>query len=71
MTRLVPVTHVFAKHSVQRTRAIARGDAHEDSDYDVVVFLCEMADRWQEFGRLADLSTDILAAQLPLSRLQP
>jgi predicted nucleotidyltransferase len=38
----------------------ARGDAHEDSDYDVAVFLRDMADRWQEFDRLADLSTDIL-----------
>jgi predicted nucleotidyltransferase len=38
----------------------ARGDAHEDSDYDVAVFLHDMADRWQEFDRLAHLSTDIL-----------
>jgi predicted nucleotidyltransferase len=38
----------------------ARGDAHADSDYDVAVFLRDMADRWQEFDRLADLSTDIL-----------
>ena len=38
----------------------ARGDAHENSDYDVAVFLRDMADRWQEFNRLADLSTDIL-----------
>jgi hypothetical protein len=26
----------------------------------VAVFLRDMADRWQEFDRLADLSTDIL-----------
>jgi len=38
----------------------ARGDAREDSDYDVAVFLLDMADRWQEFDRLADLSTEIL-----------
>lgn len=38
----------------------ARGDAREDSDYDVAVFLRDMADRWQEFDRLADLSTDLL-----------
>src|SRR6266581_1051625 len=38
----------------------ARGDAREDSDYDVAVFLRDMADRWQEFDRLADLSTDVL-----------
>ena len=33
----------------------ARGDAHEDSDYDVAVFLRDMADRWQEFDRPAEL----------------
>ncbi len=38
----------------------ARGDAREDSDYDVAVFLRDMADRWQELDRLADLSTEIL-----------
>ncbi len=38
----------------------ARGDAQEDSDYDVAVFLRDMADRWREFDRLADLSTEIL-----------
>ena len=38
----------------------ARGDAQEDLDYDVAVFLRDMADRWREFDRLADLSTEIL-----------
>lgn len=38
----------------------ARGDAREDSDYDVAVFLRDMPDRWQEFDRLADISTHIL-----------
>lgn len=38
----------------------ARGDARDDSDSDVAVFLRDMADRWQEFDRLADLSTAIL-----------
>jgi predicted nucleotidyltransferase len=40
----------------------ARGDAHEESDYDVAVFLREMSDpdRWRELDRLADLSTAIL-----------
>ena len=38
----------------------ARGDAHEDSDYDVAVFLKDLADRWQEMDRLAGLRTDIL-----------
>jgi hypothetical protein len=32
----------------------------ERLDYDVAMFLRAMADRWQEFDRLADLSTDIL-----------
>ncbi len=39
----------------------ARGDASEDSDYDIAVFLNGLDDRWQEFDRLADLRTDILA----------
>ncbi|HEU0154977.1 MAG TPA: nucleotidyltransferase domain-containing protein [Stellaceae bacterium] len=38
----------------------ARGDAREDSDYDVAVFLRDMADRIAELYRLADLSTAIL-----------
>jgi predicted nucleotidyltransferase len=38
----------------------ARGDAHAESDYDVAVFLRDMADRGPELHRLADLSTDII-----------
>jgi uncharacterized protein len=38
----------------------ARGDADEDSDYDVAVFLRDLTDRWQELDRLADLRTDFL-----------
>jgi predicted nucleotidyltransferase len=38
----------------------ARGDAHEDSDYDVAVFLNDISDRLAEAMRLADLGTDIL-----------
>jgi predicted nucleotidyltransferase len=38
----------------------ARGDAKPDSDYDVAVFLRDMADRFAEMNRLADLSTAIL-----------
>ncbi|HEY6578387.1 MAG TPA: nucleotidyltransferase domain-containing protein [Rhizomicrobium sp.] len=38
----------------------ARGDARPDSDYDVAVFLRDMADRAKEMNRLADISTDIL-----------
>src|ERR1700677_3394051 len=37
-----------------------RGDARPDSDYDVVVFLRDMGDRFAEMDRLADLSSDIL-----------
>jgi predicted nucleotidyltransferase len=38
----------------------ARGDAREDSDYDVAVFLKGVADRWQEVDRIVPLVTDIL-----------
>lgn len=38
----------------------ARGDAHEDSDYDIAVFLKDLTDRWPELDRLADLGTEIL-----------
>jgi predicted nucleotidyltransferase len=38
----------------------ARGDAREDSDYDVAVFLRDMPDRVAELYRLADLSSAIL-----------
>jgi predicted nucleotidyltransferase len=38
----------------------ARGDAREDSDYDVAVFLHDMPDRIAELYRLADLSTALL-----------
>ena len=38
----------------------ARGDAGDQSDYDIAVFLHDMPDRWVEMNRLADLGTDIL-----------
>jgi predicted nucleotidyltransferase len=38
----------------------ARGEAHEDSDYDVAVFLKTLGDRWQELDRLADLRVTLL-----------
>jgi uncharacterized protein len=38
----------------------ARGDAREDSDYDVAVFLRDMGDRMTEMDCLAGVSTDIL-----------
>lgn len=38
----------------------ARGDAGQDSDYDVAVFLRHLNDRWRELDRLADLRADFL-----------
>ena len=38
----------------------ARGDAQQDSDYDVAVVLRSLADRWQEVDRIVPLVTDIL-----------
>ena len=38
----------------------ARGDAHEDSDYDIAVFLYDLTDYWREADRIADIGTDIL-----------
>ena len=49
----------------------ARGDAHEESDYDVALFLHGMSDRWQELDRLADLSTKIVEEDGPLIHAMP
>ena len=38
----------------------ARGDADEESDYDIAVFLRDFADRWEEVGRIVPIVTDIL-----------
>jgi uncharacterized protein (DUF433 family)/predicted nucleotidyltransferase len=38
----------------------ARGDANEESDYDIAVFLNNLTDRWRELDRLADLRSDFL-----------
>ncbi|HXO03400.1 MAG TPA: nucleotidyltransferase domain-containing protein [Stellaceae bacterium] len=38
----------------------ARGDAREDSDYDVAVFLHELTERWREVHRIVEVETDIL-----------
>jgi|SRR5271165_2124384 len=38
----------------------ARGDAKPDSDYDVAVFLEDMASRWDVFGTLAEIEVDVL-----------
>ena len=37
----------------------ARGEARADSDYDVAVFLKDLADRWQEIDRIIPIVTDI------------
>jgi predicted nucleotidyltransferase len=38
----------------------ARGDAHEDSDYDVAVFIKDLGPFWREVDRLVDIETDLL-----------
>jgi predicted nucleotidyltransferase len=38
----------------------ARGDAGEESDYDVAVFLRGFIDRWHEVDRIIPVVTDIL-----------
>lgn len=38
----------------------ARGDFHEESDYDVAVFLHGCADWWNEAGRIVEIATQIL-----------
>ncbi len=37
----------------------ARGDARDDSDYDVAVFIRDMKDRWPEMDRLAVMGVEI------------
>jgi uncharacterized protein len=38
----------------------ARGEAREDSDYDVAVFLHDLTDHWKEVDRIVEVETDIL-----------
>jgi predicted nucleotidyltransferase len=38
----------------------ARGEARPDSDYDIAVFIKDLATPADELGRLADVETDIL-----------
>ncbi len=38
----------------------ARGDARADSDYDVAVFLRKRGELWDELGKLAIITTEIL-----------
>ena len=40
----------------------ARGDAKEDSDYDVALFLNDLPDKWAEIGRLAELQDAMMDA---------
>jgi predicted nucleotidyltransferase len=40
----------------------ARGDARDDSDYDVAVFLKDLDDRWAESEKIAVAATDVLGA---------
>jgi uncharacterized protein len=49
----------------------ARGDAKQDSDYDIAVFLTELRDRWEELDRLAEVETDFLAATGALVHCMP
>ncbi|HEX5319547.1 MAG TPA: nucleotidyltransferase domain-containing protein [Stellaceae bacterium] len=49
----------------------ARGDAREDSDYDVAVFLRDMTDRWCERYRLADLRHQFLGEARIFLDLKP
>jgi predicted nucleotidyltransferase len=38
----------------------ARGDAREDSDYDIAVFIKDLGPFWDEVDRLVDVETDLL-----------
>ncbi len=38
----------------------ACGEARPDSDYDVAIFLRDMADRWAELDRIVPVVTDII-----------
>jgi uncharacterized protein len=38
----------------------ARGEAGEDSDYDVAIFLRDFTERWPEVDRLVEIETDLL-----------
>ena len=38
----------------------ARGDARDDSDFDVAVFLKEMDNRWAEADRIANAATEVM-----------
>ena len=39
----------------------ARGDARDDSDYDIAVFLNDLGDRWAESDRIAQVASNIIS----------
>ena len=49
----------------------ARGKAHEESDYDIAIFLRDFQDRWQEMDRIVPVVTDILYDNLTFIHAQP
>ena len=49
----------------------ARGDADEESDYDIAVFLRDLSNQQAEMNRLADLATDVLCAGGPFIHAMP
>jgi predicted nucleotidyltransferase len=49
----------------------ARGDADEESDYDIAVFLRDLSNQPAEMNRLADLTTDILYTGGPFIHAMP
>ena len=49
----------------------ARGDADEESDYDIAVFLRDLSNQPAEMNRLADLATDILYTGGPFIHAMP
>jgi predicted nucleotidyltransferase len=48
-----------------------RGDARPDSDYDVAVFLKDLADRWAEADKIAGIATDIMDTTGALIQAMP
>ena len=49
----------------------ARGDADDESDYDIAVFLRNLSNQPAEMNRLADLATDILYSGGPFIHAMP
>jgi predicted nucleotidyltransferase len=49
----------------------ARGEARDDSDYDVAVFIKDMNDRWAEIDRLGAMASDILYRDLAVIHAMP